>query len=81
MKLTVKSQEIFDMVKNGGGRVTVDALAEATGRTTRSVGANINDLCNKGLAAREKVAVEGQDKEVTYVVLTDEGKTFVPSAE
>lgn len=81
MVLTTKSQEVFDYVKNNGGKVSIPELANALDRTERSVGANVTDLTKKGLAAREKVEVEGADKPVTYVVLTDEGKVFVPSED
>ena len=81
MVLTTKSQEVFDYVKNNGGKVSIPELASALDRTERSVGANVTDLTKKGLAAREKVEVEGADKPVTYVVLTDEGKVFVPSED
>lgn len=77
MKLTEKSNEVYTYVKENGGKVSIDELCEALGRAPRSVGANVTDLTKKGLAAREKVA--GEDKEITYVVLTDAGKTFVPS--
>ena len=56
MKLTEKSLEVFSYVKENGGRVPIDELCEATGRAARSIGANVTDLCKKGLAAREKVA-------------------------
>ena len=84
MKLTEKSMEIFNLVKDAGGRVSVDKLVEKSGRTPRSVNANITDLCSekKGLAVREKVAGEGEGaKDITYVVLTDAGMAFVPSDE
>lgn len=82
MKLTEKSLEVFNYVKENGGRVSIDELANALGRTTRSVGANVTDLSKKGLAAREKVAGEGEDaKEITYVVLTAEGAAFVPGTD
>ena len=55
-------------------------LASALGRTERSIGANVTDLKKKGLAERDKVAAEAEgEKDITYVVLTDEGKSFVPS--
>ena len=80
MKLTEKSLNVFNYVKENGGRVSIDELANATGRTTRSIGANVTDLQKKGLAIRDKVKGEGEDaKDITYVVLTDEGKVFVPS--
>ena len=84
MKLTEKSMEIFNLVKDAGGRMSVDKLVEKSGRTPRSVNANITDLCSekKGLAVREKVAGEGEGgKDITYVVLTDAGMAFVPSDE
>lgn len=78
LKITEKSAEIFNYVKANGGRVSIDELCEATGRAARSVNANVTDLCSekKGLCVREKVEVEGADKPITYVVLTDAGKEF-----
>ena len=82
MKLTEKSQSVFDYIKANGGKVSIDELAAALDRTTRSVGANVTDLSKKGLVVREKVAGEGEDaKDFTYAVLTEEGKTFVPSED
>ena len=81
MKLTEKSMEVLNYVKTNGGKVSIAELAEALGRSERSVGANVTDLTKKELAAREKVEVEGLDKPVTYVVLTDAGMNFVPSDE
>ena len=79
MKLTEKSQTIFEYLKANGGRVSIEELANATGRSARSVGANVLDLQKKKLVVREKEEVEGSDKPVTYAVLTDEGRNFVPS--
>ena len=79
MKLTEKSQTIFEYLKANGGRISIDELANATGRSARSVGANVLDLQKKKLVVREKEEVEGSDKPVTYVILTDEGRNFVPS--
>lgn len=79
MKLTEKSNEIFEYLKDNGGRVSIEELANATGRSARSVGANVLDLQKKKLVVREKEEVEGADKPVAYAVLTDEGRNFVPS--
>lgn len=80
MKLTEKSQGVFDYIKANGGKVTIDELCSALDRTARSVNANVTDLSKKGLVTREKVAVEGEDdKEITYAVITPEGAAFVPS--
>ena len=81
MKLTEKSNEVFEYVKGNGGHVSVEEICAATGRIAKSISANINDLVKKGLAKREKVEVEGEEKPITYVNLTEEGKTFVPSDE
>ena len=79
MKLTEKSQTIFEYLKNNGGKVSIEELANATGRSARSIGANVLDLTKKGLVVREKEEVEGAEKPVAYAILTDAGKTFVPS--
>ena len=84
MKLTEKSQSVFDYIKANGGKVSIDELATALDRTARSVGANVTDLAKKGLVVREKVAGEGEGedaKDITYAVLTAEGETFVPSED
>lgn len=82
MKLTKMSSEVLNYVKENGGKISIEELSNALSRTPRSVGANVTDLKKKGLAIREKVAGEGEDaKDITYVVLTDEGKTFVPSED
>lgn len=79
MKLTEKSQIVFEYLKNNGGKVSIEELANATGRSARSIGASVLDLTKKGLVVREKEEVEGAEKPVAYAILTDAGKTFVPS--
>ena len=82
MKLTEKSMEVFNYIKENGGRVSVEELANGLGRTARSVNANVTDLTKKELAIRDKVKGEGEDaKDITYVVLTDAGLAFVPSED
>lgn len=84
MKLTEKSMEVYNYIKDNGGRVSVEELAAGLNRTPRSVNANVTDLCSekKGLAMREKVTPEGEDaKPITYVVLTEAGLNFVPTEE
>lgn len=80
-KLTEKSMEVFEYVKNAGGKVSIPELAEALGRSERSIGANVTDLAKKEIAIRDKVTVEGAEKPVTYVVLTEEGKTWAPTED
>lgn len=79
MRLTTMSNEVFEYVRNNGGKVSIEELTNVTGRGARSVGANVTDLKKKGLAERVKEKVE--DKEVTYVVLTEAGQTFTPSED
>ena len=84
MKITEKSMEVYNYIKENGGRVSIEELAAGLNRTPRSVNANVTDLCSekKGLCVREKVAGEGEDaKPITYVVLTEAGQAFVPAAE
>lgn len=81
MKLTEKSTQVLDYVKANGGKVSIPELADALSRSARSVGANVTDLTKKKLAVREKVEVEGAEKPITYVVLTEEGANFVPSED
>lgn len=84
MKLTEKSMEVYNYIKENGGRVSIEELAAGLGRAPRSVNANVTDLCSakKGLAMREKVKGEGEDaKDITYVVLTEAGRDFVPSED
>lgn len=81
MKLTEKSNQVFEYVKANGARVSVEEICKAVDRASRSVNANVNDLVKKGLAERDKVEVEGAEKPITYVVLTEAGKTFVPSED
>lgn len=82
VKLTEKSMEVLNYVKDNGGRVSIPEITAALGRASdRSTGANVTDLQKKELVVREKVEIEGADKPVTYVVLTEEGKAWTPDAE
>lgn len=79
MKLTEMSTQVYEYVKENG-KVSIEELANATGRSPRSVGANVTDLTKKGLAVRVKEKGE-DDKDITYVQLTEDGENFVPSDE
>lgn len=82
MKVTEKSMEVLNYARDNGNRVSVEELANALGRTVRSVNANVTDLCKKELAVREKVAAKNEnEKDITYIVLTDAGVNFVPATE
>lgn len=81
MKLTEKSTEVFNYVKENGGRVSIDEMVSALGRNSRSIGANVTDLQKKELCVREKVKGEGDEKDVVFVCLTEAGQTFDPTVE
>lgn len=80
-KMTEKEVAVFNYVKANGGRVSIDEIAEALERSPRSIGPNINAFVSNDLAVREKVEVEGAEKPITYVVLTDAGMNFTPATE
>lgn len=77
MKLTEKSKNVFNYVKEYG-KVTTAEMAEHFGVNGRSISANVTDLKKKGLVDRE-IVQDGEAK-LTYVFLTDEGKAFDPEA-
>ncbi len=83
MKLTEKQTAVFNYLKENG-KVTMDKLCEALGSDAKHLNPVITTLgCKgeraKGLVDYEKVAVEGQEKPVKYVFLTEAGESFVPS--
>ena len=80
IKLTAMSNEVFEYVKNNGGKVSIEELVNATGRNSRSVGANVTDLKKKELVVRVKEKGD-EDKDITYVQLTEKGINFVPSED
>lgn len=81
MVLKEKTQECFDYIKAHGGRVSTAELAEGLGVSGRSITGRVNSLVNNSLAYREAVEVEGEEKPVMYVQLTEEGMNFVPSED
>ena len=81
MVLKEKTQECFDFIKAHGGRVSTAELADGLGIALNSVTGRVNSLVKNELAYREKVEVEGADKPITYVQLTDAGMNFVPSVD
>lgn len=81
MMLKEKTQECFDYIKANGGKVSTAELADGLGVAVNSVTGRVNSLVKNGLAVREKVEVEGADKPITFVVLTEAGMNFVPSEE
>lgn len=81
MALKEKTRECFDFIKAHGGRVSTAELAEGLGVAANSVVGRVNSLVKNELAYRDKVEVEGQDKPITYVQLTDAGLAYDPDAD
>jgi predicted transcriptional regulator len=83
VELTAKSMEVFNYLKDNGGKISIQELADALREgKVRSVSANVNDLAKKGLVTREKEVVEGVEKPVPYAVLTaDAGEIEVALKE
>ena len=81
-KLTEKTFEALDYLQKNGGRASTEEMRVALGcEKIASITGRVNSLVKNELAYREKVAVEGEDKPVTYVQLTDAGINFVQDAE
>lgn len=84
MKLTEKQNLVFNYVKENGGRVSMDELCAALNSDAKHLNPVVTTLGVKGERAKglldyEKVPVEGQEKPVKYIFITEAGKTFVPS--
>ena len=81
-KLTEKTFEALDYLQKNGGRASTEEMRVALGcEKIASITGRVNSLVKNELAYREKVNVEGEDKPVTYVQLTDAGINFVQDAE
>jgi predicted transcriptional regulator len=82
MKLTEKTFEALEYLQAHDGRATTEEMKTALGcEKIASITGRVNSLVKNGLAYREKVAVEGEDKPLTYVQLTDDGINFVQSED
>lgn len=79
------SQAVVDYLKENG-RVSTVELANALGKTEKSINGTILALGCKGPHAKgfvdyEKVVVEGSEKPLKYVFLTEAGKNYVPTPD
>lgn len=79
MALKEKTLEAFNAIKDNGGRISTDELAEVLSVAKNSVTGRVNSLVKNELAVREKV--EDGDKTITFVQLTDAGMAYDPSAD
>ena len=85
MKLTENGLAVFNFVKENG-KVSIDEIATGLGKSVRSVNGTVTALGTKGphakgLVERIKEDVEGEEKPVTFVALTEKGEAFDPDAE
>jgi len=81
-KLTEKTFEALEYLQAHGGRATTEEMRVALGcEKIASITARVNSLVKHEYAVREKVEVEGEDKPLTYVQLTDAGMSFVQGEE
>ena len=81
-KLTDKTFEALEYLQAHGGRATTEEMRVALGcEKIASITGRVNSLVNHELAVREKVEVEGEEKPLTYVQLTDAGMNFVQGDE
>lgn len=84
-KLTPKTKAVLDFVRendNGDGVLMTD-IAEGTGLTVKAIGPIVwtslkekKDGSRPALVTYEKRNVEGQEKPVGYVHITEAGKTY-----
>ena len=81
-KLTDKTFEALEYLQAHGGRATTVEMMNALGcDKIASITGRVNSLVKHELATREKVEVEGEEKPLTYVQLTDAGMNFVQGEE
>lgn len=85
MKLTERQTAVINYLQENG-RVSIEELCTALDTDTKHLNPVITTLGVKGEKAKglcdyEKVDVEGEDKPVKYVFLTDAGKAYTPDAE
>ena len=74
--LTEGEINVLSYVKQNG-KVSIDEIAAALGRTNKSVRPNLTSLAQKaGFLTEEKVEVEGAEKPVAYFTVTADGEAF-----
>lgn len=82
MKLTEKTLEAFNYIKNHGGSCKTSEIMEGLGlEKIASVTGRINSLVKKGLATTEDGGKTEDNHKITIVTLTAEGMNFVPSED
>lgn len=83
-KMTENSRKVFETLKaNAGVKFLTSELAEKAGVSASAVTGSVTGLVKKGYAVREPqtiTGVDGKDKEVKLIVITDAGLSFDPDA-
>lgn len=89
-KLTVKTKAVLDFVRENdeGDGISMQDLAEGVGMTVKQIGPIVwtslrekKDGSRPALVTYEKRSIEGQDKTVGYVHITEEGKIYEDPVE
>lgn len=84
MAMKESTKEIFNYVKSMDGQnITAEDISKATGIPLKSVNGSIGlGFVKKGLMVKvpATIEVDGEQKEVKFVQLTDAGRAFDPDA-
>ena len=77
------TKAIFMYLKeHNGEQITAQEIAEALGLSVKSVVGSVNSFVKKTWAVRsDEVKVEGMDKPVKFISLTEPGLAVYPDAE
>ena len=77
------TKAIFMYLKeHNGEQITAQEIAEALGLSVKSVVGSVNSFVKKTWAVRsDEVKVEGMDKPVKFISLTETGLAVDPDAE
>lgn len=83
MKMTEKTKEVLEYLQAQNGRVSTKQISEALGRNIRSITPNLTILTKAELVTKEKVKeeVNGENVDLTYITLTEEGQVAVADEE
>ena len=80
-EISGNAKAIIDhLTANAGINETLDDVADAMGIDKRVVNGTFNSLVKKGIATRTPATVEA-DVTVNYLVITDDGKAYDPTAD
>jgi SOS-response transcriptional repressor LexA len=80
MKLTEKTQKVYDFIKENGGSVTTEAIRVGLGlEKINAVTGCINALVRHEFVEREDGGKTEDGHKITIVNLTEAGKNYVPS--